>query len=79
LLIYDVLPRAGVIGAGTGNIICCASAPPEGGSCAAEAHIACIIAHPFNAFNRYFVAGIRHNEKPPEPLALKGAGLRPVL
>jgi len=30
LLTYDVLPRAGVIGAGTGNIICCAGAPPKG-------------------------------------------------
>jgi hypothetical protein len=30
LLTNDVLPRAGVIGAGTGNIIYCAGATPEG-------------------------------------------------
>jgi hypothetical protein len=51
LLTYDVLPRAGVIGAGTGNIIYCAGAPAEAGNCAAEAHIGASVAHLFNAVN----------------------------
>jgi hypothetical protein len=38
LLTYDVLPRAGVIGAGTGNIICCAGATPKGVTAARRLH-----------------------------------------
>ena len=63
LLTYDVLPRAGVIGAGTGNIIACAGAPAEAGNCAAEAHIAAIAAHLFNGCNGFFALA-EADEKP---------------
>ena len=63
LLTYDVVPRAGVIGAGTGNIISCAGAPAETGNCAAEAHIGCIVAHLFNRCNGFFALA-EADEKP---------------
>ena len=43
-----------VLGSTTANISCCSGAPPEGGNCAAEAHIARSIAHSFTVCNAYF-------------------------
>jgi hypothetical protein len=37
----------------TANISCCSGAPPEGGNCAAEAHIDLIVAHSFNICNSF--------------------------
>jgi hypothetical protein len=37
----------------TANISCCSGAPPEGGNCAAEAHIGLIVAHSFNGCNGF--------------------------
>jgi len=64
--------------AATAYISCCSGAPAEAGNCAAEAHIALIIAHSFGVCNGFFVLAkaIRETRL---TTAVLTAGLRPVL
>jgi len=58
----------------TANISCCSGAAAEAGNCAAEAHIACIIAHSFNGFNGIFdlaKATLRNPPRAPGPQVLR--------
>ena len=51
----DMFYAAQGLGTATANTSYCSGAAAEAGNCAAEAHIAPIIAHSFNRFNASFV------------------------